>query len=211
MKLYWAPQSRAFRTLWMMEEAGLPYELVLIDIRSGAQDDPAFRRINPMGKVPALTDGTATLAESAAICAYVADLVPDARLAPAIGDPRRGRYLHWLFFSAACMEPSFVQKMTGIALPKSSAGWGSFDLAMEVVDQAVTPGPWLLGEQFTAADVMLGTDLWYGINLLKVVTPTPAMTAYVARCTARPAFLQAEEIEAREGAAAAAARAPAAQ
>lgn len=198
MKLYWAPQSRAFRALWMLEEAGLPYERVLVDIRAGAQDDPAYRRINPMGKVPALTNGDTALAESAAICAYVADLAPAAHLAPPIGDPARGRYLHWLFFSAACMEPAFVQKMTGIALPKGSAGWGSYDLVMEVVDKAVTPGPWLLGDTFSAADVMLGTDLWYGINLLKVITPTPAMAAYVARCTQRPAFLRAEEIEAKQ-------------
>lgn len=208
MKLYWAPRSRAFRALWMLEESGLPYERVFIDIRSGAQDDPAFRRINPMGKVPALTHGAAQLAESAAICTYVADLAPAARLAPAIDAPARGRYLHWLFFSAACMEPAFVQKMTGIAIPRASAGWGSYDDVMEVVDQALTTGPWLLGTDFSAADVMLGTDIWYGIHLLKVVTPTPAMTAYVERCTARPAFRRAQDIEAREGVTPAPARAP---
>ncbi|MFG1361326.1 glutathione S-transferase family protein [Xanthobacter pseudotagetidis] len=203
MKLYWAPHSRAFRVLWMLEEAGVAYERALVDIRNGAQDTPAFRAVNPMGKVPALTDGEARLAESAAICAYVAERVPEAGLAPALGDPARGRYLQYLFFSAGCMEPAFVQKMMGVSLPKSSAGWGSFDLVMEVVDAALTPGPYLLGEQFTAADVMLGSDVWYGIGLLKVIDPTPAMVAYVERLTARPAFKRAQEIEAAALAAAA--------
>src|SRR6516225_6145346 len=99
MKLYWAPQSRAFRALWMLEEAGCPYERVLVDIRKGEQSAPAFRAVNPMMKVPALTDGAAAVAESAAICAYVAERVPEARLAPPLGDPGRGRYLHWLFFA----------------------------------------------------------------------------------------------------------------
>lgn len=203
MKLYWAPHSRAFRALWILEEAGIAYERALVDIRNGGQDTPAFRAINPMGKVPALTDGEARLAESAAICAYVAERVPEAGLAPALGDPARGRYLQYLFFSAGCMEPAFVQKMMGVNLPKSSAGWGSFDLVMEVVDAALTPGPYLLGEQFTAADVMLGSDVWYGIGLLKVIDPTPAMVAYVERLTARPAFKRAQEIEAAALAAAA--------
>ena len=101
MKLYWAPQTRAFRAVWMLEEAGRPYERVLIDIRNGAQSTPAFQVVNPMMKVPALADGAAMVAESAAICAYVAERVPEANLAPPPGDPSRGRYLHWLFFAAA--------------------------------------------------------------------------------------------------------------
>ncbi len=196
IKLYWAPQTRAFRVLFLLEESGLPYELVPVDIRNGAQDAPAFRAINPMGKVPALVDGDVPIHESGAICAYVADHPGAAGLAPAIGDPDRGRYLTWMFFSAACMETSFLQRMTGLALPKSTAGWGSFDLVMDVVDRAVQPGPYLLGERFSAADAMLGLDLWYGIHLLKVVQPTPAVAAYVERLMARPAFRRAEEIEA---------------
>ena len=196
MKLYWAPQTRAFRALWMLEEAGIAYERELVDLRNGGQDTREFRAINPMGKVPALTDGAARLAESAAICAYVAERAPEAGLAPPLGDPARGRYLQYLFFSSGCMEPAFVQKMMGVNLPKSNAGWGSFDLVMEVVDAALKPGPYLLGEAFSAADVMLGSDVWYGIGLLKVIVPTPAMSAYVERLTARPAFQRARQIEA---------------
>jgi glutathione S-transferase len=195
MKLYWAPQSRAFRALWMMEEAGCDYERVLIDIRKGAQTTPQFRSVNPMMKVPALSDGAAMVAESAAICAYVAERVPEANLAPPLGDPARGRYLHWLFFAGGCIEPAYTQKFTKLELASMSAGWGSFDRVMDVLAEALGQRPWILGERFSAADVMLGADLNYGMNIFKIVEPRPAFTAYIARCTARPAFQRASEID----------------
>ena len=197
MKLYWCPQTRSFRALWMLEEAGRPYERVLVDIRKGGQNNPEFRAVNPMGKVPALADGEAKVAESAAICAYVAERCPEAKLAPALGDPARGRYLHWLFFAAGCIEPAFTQKLTGFSVPggTSTAGWGSFDRVIEVLEQAVAPGPWLLGERFSAADVMIGSDLHFGVTLLKVVPERPAIAAYLGRCRARPAWQRATAIE----------------
>ncbi len=204
MKLYWCPQTRSFRALWLMEEAGRPYERMLIDIRKGGQNDPEFRAVNPMGKVPALADGEAKVAESAALCAYVAERVPEAKLAPPIGDPARGRYLHWLFFAAGCIEPAYAQKFSNITLPASQAGWGSYDRVIDVLERAVQPGPWLLGERFSAADIMIGSDLNFGLHLLKVVPPRPAFLAYVGRCSERPAWKRAMAIEA-EGAKAAAA------
>src|SRR6478736_1836670 len=98
MQLYWSPRSRSFSSLWLMEETGQPYERVLTDISTGAQRRAEYLAINPMGKVPALKDGEATLAEAAAIAAYVAERYPEARLAPPLGDPLRARYLYWLFF-----------------------------------------------------------------------------------------------------------------
>lgn len=109
IKLYWSPRSRSFTTLWLMEESGLPYERVLTDISTGAQKTPDFLKINPMGKVPALTDGDAALAEAAAICAYIADRYPETKLAPGVTDPRRARYLQWLFFSPGCIEPAIIR------------------------------------------------------------------------------------------------------
>jgi glutathione S-transferase len=151
MKLYWAPKTRSFRAVWMLEEAGCAYERVLIDIYAGAQSDPAYRAINPMMKVPALTDGDACVAESAAICAFVAERVPQAGLAPPIGDPARGRYLHWLFFASGCIEPAFAQKMTGLTINPVAAGWGDFDRVIGTLETGLTPGPWILGERFSAA------------------------------------------------------------
>ena len=197
MKLYWCPQTRSFRALWLREEAGRPYERVLVDIKKGDQDKPEFRAINPMGKVPALADGEAKLAESAALCAYVAERVPEAGLAPPVGDPKRARYLHWLFFAAGCIAPAYTQKMTDLKIPggKSTAGWGSFDLVIDVLEQVVQPGPWVLGERFSAADVMIGADLHFGLSLMKIVPPRPAILAYVARCAERPAWKRATAIE----------------
>jgi len=203
MKLYWCPQTRSFRALWMLEEAGRPYERVIVDIRKGGQNNPEFRAVNPMGKVPALADGEAKLAESAAICTYVAERVPKAKLAPALGDPARGRYLHWLFFAAGCIEPAFTQKIVKFALPESTAGWGSFDRVVDVLEKAVASGPWLLGDRFSAADVMIGADINFGMGLLKVLPPLPAFNAYVARCAERPAWKRAMAIEAEAAKAAA--------
>ena len=195
MKLYWAPKTRSFRALWLMEETGCPYERVLIDIRAGGQSDPEFRAVNPMGKVPALKDGAAMVAESAAICAYVADRIPDAVLAPAIGDPARGRYLHWLFFSAGCIEPAYMQKAMNWTTDPKMAGWGDFDRVIGVLDEAVAKGPWVLGDRFSAADVILGSDLWYGTKVFSLVPSRPSFEAYVARCMARPAFERARAID----------------
>ena len=118
MKLYWAPRTRSLRALWVLEEAGVPYERVRLDLAAGEQKSPDYRAINPMAKVPALTDGPVAVAESGAICAYVAEAVPQAGLAPPVGDPARGRYLQWLFFSPGCIEPAYsheVRQYSGAA------------------------------------------------------------------------------------------------
>lgn len=194
MKLYWAPQSRAMRALWMMEEAGLPYERVLVDIRSGAQSTPDYARINPMMKVPALSDGETSLAESAAICAYVAEKVP--HLAPPVGSPERARYLHALFFAANCIEGAFAAKFGNLEIPSMQAGWGTFERMTGVLEEWLAQGPWLLGERFSAADVMLGSDLYFGVTLFKIIDARPVFTAYLDRCMQRPAFQRAQAIDA---------------
>ncbi|MFM9861556.1 glutathione S-transferase family protein [Pseudoxanthobacter sp. M-2] len=197
MKLYWSPNTRSTRALWLMEEAGLPYERVKLDLAAGEHKRPAFLAVNPMGKVPALENGAAKVAESAALCAYVADLAPASGLAPPIGDPDRGRFLHWLFFSAGCIEPAYMQKAMGWTIDRPSlAGWGGYEAVMDVLDAAVAPGPWLLGDRFTAADVMVGTDLHFGVRLFKFVESRPNFEAYIDRCEARPAFQRAAAINA---------------
>ena len=149
MKLYWAPRSRSFTALWLMEETGQPYERVLTDITSGGQKTPEYLAVNPMGKVPALQDGAAAMAEAAAICAYVAERYPEAKLAPAPGDPLRAKYLYWLFFAPSCIEPAMVQVATKIEMSPVSAGWGDAQRVFDVLDAALTKGPWLLGENFS--------------------------------------------------------------
>jgi glutathione S-transferase len=196
MKLYWAPRTRSLRALWVLEEAGVPYERVRLDLSAGEQKSPAFRAINPMTKVPALTDGTLAVAESGAICAYVAEAHPEAGLAPPVGDPARGRYLQWLFFSPGCVEPTYLTKSANVQVRPEAAGFGEFDRVFDVLEGAVTKGPFLLGERFSAADVMIGLDLHFGIDIFKLVPSRPALRAYVDRCLARPALQRAKAIEA---------------
>lgn len=196
MKLYWSPRSRSFSGLWLMEETGQPYERVLTDISTGAQKTPEFLAVNPMGKVPALKDGDVSIAEASAICAYVADCYPEAKLAPPIGDPRRGKYLQWLFFSPGCIEPALIQIFTKLDVPTSTAAWGSATQVFDVLDAALEKGPFLLGETFSAADIMIGSGLNFAVRLFKMVPPRPSFDRYIDTCAARPAFQRAEKIAA---------------
>jgi glutathione S-transferase len=196
IKLYWSPRSRSFSAIWLMEETGLPYERVLTDITTGAQKAPEFLAINPMGKVPALKDGDAALGEAAAICVYVADRYPETKLAPGPADPKRARYLQWLFFSPSCIEPAMIQIFTKIEVPVSTAAWGSATQVFDLLDAALEKGPWILGEHFSAADIMIGSGLNYVVRLFKMVPSRPSFDAYLARCMARPAFQRAEKIAA---------------
>jgi glutathione S-transferase len=196
MKLFWSPRSRSFTALWLMEETGEPYERVLIDISTGAQKTPEFRKINPMAKVPALQDGDATLAEAAAICAYVAERYPQSNLAPPLGDALRAKYLYWLFFSPGCIEPAMVQVATKVEMNSVAAGWGEAARVFDVLDAALEKGPWILGDTFSAADIAIGSGLNFAVRLFKMVPSRPAFERYIDRCAARPAFQRASVIAA---------------
>jgi glutathione S-transferase len=196
MQLYWSPRSRSFTALWLMEETGQPYERVLTDISTGAQKKPEYLAINPMGKVPALRDGEVALAEAAAICAYVAERYPEAKLTPPPGDRLRAKFLYWLFFAPGCIEPAMVQLATKIEMNPVSAGWGDASRVFDVLDAALAKGPWILGENFSAADVAIGSALNFSVRLFKMVPSRPSFDAYIGRCITRPAFQRAEKIAA---------------
>lgn len=196
LTLYHAAPSRSSVTLWMLEELGQPYDLKLLSLKQGDNLKPDYLAINPMGKVPALKDGEATLAEAAAICAYVAERYPEANLAPPLGDPLRAKYLYWLFFAPSCIEPAMVQIATKIEMNPVAAGWGDAERVFDVLDAALAKGPWILGENFSAADIAIGSALNFAVRLFKMVPPRPSFDAYIARCVARPAFQRAEKIAA---------------
>ena len=196
MQLYWSPRSRSFSSLWLMEETGQPYERVLTDISTGAQRQAEYLAINPMGKVPALRDGEATLAEAAAIAAYVAERYPEAGLAPPLGDPLRAKYLYWLFFGPGCIEPAMVQLATKLEMNPVAAGWGDSQRVIDVLDVALQKGPWILGERFSAADIVIGSGLNFAVRLFRIIPSRTSFDAYVERCMARPAFQRAEKIAA---------------
>jgi glutathione S-transferase len=195
MKLYWCPKTRAVRALWMLEELGVPCERVLIDIRDAkAKADPAFRAASPMGKVPALEDGTTRLWDSGAICGYLADQYPRAALAPPIGDPDRGRYLQWLLYTNAVIEPAMAEKFTNAAVSAAAHGWGSYEQMLEVLRAGLGAGPWILGARFCAADVLLGTACHF-LRQFKLVDADPVLFGYVDRCLARPAMQRAMALD----------------
>lgn len=196
MKLYWSPRSRSFTALWLLEETGQPYERILTDISKGAQRAPEFLAINPMGKVPALQDGEVTLAEAAAICAYVTERYPEAKLAPQVGDPSRAKYLYWLFFGPGCVEPAMAQVATKFEMNPTAAGWGNAERVFDVLDAALAKGPWILGENFSAADIVIGSGLNFAVRLFKMVPARPSFDRYIDACAARPAFQRASAIAA---------------
>ena len=196
MKLYWSPKTRSLRALWMLEEAGAAYERVLVDIAAGAQSTPEFRALNPMGKVPVLTQGTSVVvADSTAICAWLADRLPEAGLAPSLNHTDRGRYLQWLLFPSATLEPALVEKAGGWTGNPSAYGWGDYSRVVATLDAGLAPGPWLLGAQFSAADVVLGSALRWMLQF-GMLPATPLRSDYVARCEARPALQRAIAIDA---------------
>ena len=193
MKLFYAPQTRSTRALWMLEECGLDYELELVDIRSAArQDSDEFRRASPMGKVPALVDGGAAMSESAAVCLYLADRYAPGRLAPALDDDRRGRFLYWLMYTPAVVEPAMSEKFAGVEPNRARSGWGDFDLMIETWEQGLGERPWILGDEFTAADVMLGSSAVF-LRMFEMLPEAPVLSGYAARCLARDAYKTAIE------------------
>lgn len=195
MKLYWCPKTRAFRAAWMLEELGQTYELVAIDIRHEASRQNAdFRVTSPMGKVPALVDGETRLWDSGAICLYLADAYPDAGLGVAVGDPMRGAFLQWTMFTNAVIEPALVEKFAGGAENPGQHGYGSFDLMVEVLVAGLAKGPWILGDRFTAADVLLGSSVHF-MDAFGIMPDQVVLRDYVARCRGREAYKRALELD----------------
>jgi glutathione S-transferase len=192
LTLYHAAPSRSSITRWMLEEIGEPYDVHLLSLMKGEQRAPDYLAVNPMGKVPALKHGDVTITEAAAICTYLADEFPKAGLNIPIGDPRRGIYLKWLFFGPSCLEAAMLDR----AFPRkegareSALGYGNYDTTMEVVARAVEKGPYLMGEKFTAADVVVGSTLRWGM-MFKIIPERPEFTAYVGRLSQRPALQRA--------------------
>ena len=193
LTLYHASPSRSSIVLWMLEELGQPYDIKLLRLSEGDNMKPDYLAINLMGKVPALQHGDTVITEGAAICTYLADEFPDAKLNIPIGTPRRGVYLKWLFFGPSCIEPAVIDR----AAPRKEAarrgmlGYGDFDTVMNVVAKAIEKGPWLMGEQFTAADVIIGANLRFGM-MFKMIPERKEFSDYAARIAARPAARRAE-------------------
>ncbi len=194
--LYTNPQSRGRIARWMLEEVGHPYKTEVLDYASSMKA-PAYLAINPMGKVPALRHGDAVVTETAAICAYLADAFPQAKLAPPPGDRLRAPYYRWLFFSAGPVEAAVSNKALGFVVPpdrERMIGYGSFALVMNALEAAVSRGNYLVGDGFTAADVYVGSQIGFGM-MFGTMEKRPAFEQYWKRISARPAFMRAKELD----------------
>jgi glutathione S-transferase len=185
MKLYFNPQSRAQITKWMLEECAAAYEIVPIDFQKREHKSPQFLKISPAGKLPALVDGDARVFESAAICLYLGDKFRQANLAPPIGAPERGRYLSLMVYSTAQLEPAMGDALLGGQPAAPQRGWTDFETAKDVVEGELGAGPYLFGDWFTAADVMIGS-MFIWKRLLTGQPERPRIDAYVDRLLARP-------------------------
>jgi glutathione S-transferase len=194
--LYTNPMSRGRIARWMLEETGQPYRTEVLDYAS-TMKAPAYLAINPMGKVPALRHGEAVVTETAAICAYLADAFPQAGLAPPPNDRLRAPYYRWLFFSAGPVEAAISNKALGFAVPperERMMGYGTVAQALDTLEMAVSRTPYVAGDNFTAADVYVGSHIGFGM-MFGTIDKRSAFEKYWQRISSRPACVRAKELD----------------
>ena len=193
MKLFWAPQTRAQRGIWILEEAGVDYDMERIDLDDSQRlENDEFRTASPMGKVPALVDGDVALSDSAAICLYLADRYAMGTLAPALDSAQRGKYLYWMVYTPGVIEPAMAEKFSNIEPNRRRNGWGDFDLMIETWEAGLDDREWILGDRLSAADVMLGSSAIF-LSQFGMLPDTRNLEAYADRCADRPAYRRAVE------------------
>jgi glutathione S-transferase len=198
MILYYSPKTRAFPILWTLEELGAEYELKFLNLGAGEQKSDEYRRVNPMMKIPALVDKDTTITETRAILQYVAETVSDHELIPKQGDSRRAACLKWLFFVGSNLEPAMGERFQGWTPNPFYNGWGDFDRVRDVIAAGLNPGPWLLGSQFTVADIYLAADLRIARAGNLIAADLRPSAGYLERIEQRPSFVRALEIDSVE-------------
>ena len=193
---YTNPMSRGRVVRWMLEEIGQPYRTEVLGYGTSMKA-PEYLAINPMGKVPAIRHGDTVVTEGAAICAYLADVFPDAGLAPAPTSPARGPYYRWLFFAAGPVEAAVTNRALGFVVPEGRepmVGYGTFSAVMDALETAVAQGGYLAGDRFTAADLYVGSQIGFGLTFGSI-EKRPAFERYWERISQRPAARRANEID----------------
>ena len=194
--LYTNPNSRGRIIRWLLEELNVPYEVKVLQYGSEIKA-AAFLALNPMGKVPVITHGDVVVTEAAAICAYLADQFADKQLAPAFNSPARAAYYRWLFFTAGPLEMVTSAKAFGWSLNADNAqsvGCGLYQDTVNALETALANGPYICGEQFSAADVYVGSHIEWGM-MFDTLEKRPAFTEYVQRLQQRPAAIKANQLD----------------
>lgn len=199
LKVYHAANTRSIRVLWLLEELGVPYEKEMVEFTPANLQSPAYLAIHPLGKVPAIDDDGLVLTESGAIVQYLLAKHSGSHLTPDIGTPAYGKYLQWLHFAEATVMPpisdivrhTFRKAKEDRVQSVVDDAKATLDKYMAFLDRELADKTFICGDQFTAADIMLGYDL----NLCKIIRFSldvyPNVAAYFARLTARPAFQKA--------------------
>ncbi|MDE1895188.1 MAG: glutathione S-transferase N-terminal domain-containing protein [Pseudomonadota bacterium] len=196
VSFFHAPQSRSGATRALFEELGVDCDLHVLNLKAGDTRKPEYLAVNPMGKVPAIRHGDALITEQPAVFIYLADLYPEAALAPPIGDPLRGPYLRWMVYYGSCFEPAVIDRhMQREPAHPSTSPYGDYDTMLNTFTDQLARGPYLLGETFSAADVLWGTALNW-MTRFKLVPSLPLILAYVERVTSRPAMRRAAALDA---------------
>jgi len=194
---YTHPQSRGRIGRWMLEEVGQPYRTEVLAFGT-TMKAPEYLRINPMGKVPVIAHRGIVVTEAAAVCAYLADAFPQAALAPAHGDPARGPYYRWMFFAAGPVEAALTAKAFDRLVPEekaAAAGYGTYAHTVDALEAAASAAsPWLLGQQFTAADVYVGSQVSWGL-MFGTLPKRQAFLDYAERLHGRAAYRRAAQID----------------
>ena len=190
LTLFHKPATRSMSVVWLLEELGVPFEIKEVTVRTmdgtGAID-PA--NPHPHGKVPALEHDGKRVFELAAIMLYLTDLFPEKKLGPQIGDPLRGEYLSWLAYRAGVIEPSIMMRRLNVQHMQGAMGWAAADEVEEVLNDTLSMRPYILGEEFTAADISVGGVIAF-LARVKMLNETETLRAYTQRITSRPAFIK---------------------
>ena len=185
--LFHAPNTRSAGVRVLLEELGADYALQTVNFKKHEQRDAPYLAVNPMGKVPAIVHGDALVTEQPAIYLFLADLYAERGLAPALDHPLRGPYLRWMVFYGSSFEPALVDRaLKREPAPPSLCPYGDYDTMLATFTARLRAGPWLLGERFSAADILWGSALGW-MTGFGLVPKLPEITDYVARTSARPA------------------------
>jgi glutathione S-transferase len=186
LTFYHSPNTRSTGAFILLEELGAEFQLHVLNMKAGEQRNPDYLAINPMGKVPALKHGDAVITEQVAIFIYLADLFPEAELAPKIGDPLRGPYLRWMAFYGSSFEPALIDRsLKRESAPQAMSPYGDFDTMFKTLTDQLAKGPYLLGDKFTAVDVLWATALTW-VTMFQLVPMLPVIQSYIDRVNARP-------------------------
>ena len=200
LTFYTNPKSRGRIVRWMLEETGVPYATEVLEYGTTMKAAP-YLAINPMGKVPAIRHGNTVVTECAAICAYLADVFPQAGLAPPPHSAARGPYYRWLFFAAGPLEAAWTNRALGVAVPperSAMVGYGSLEQVLDTLEAAIGERSYLAGDRFSAADVYVGSQLGFGMQF-GMIDKRPAFARYWAALEARPAKRRAEQLDGAMG------------